>query len=73
MHRPTAQSRSTWAEDTALQRCTRSAAPGVGVADRAGLNSGSVSLPLLPLQHQCEKPSRQDAATLGQDVAASTH
>jgi hypothetical protein len=45
MHRPTAQSALTWAEATALQRCTRSAAPGVGVDDRAGLDSGSVSLP----------------------------
>jgi hypothetical protein len=73
MHCLRAQSRSTWAEDTALPRCTRSAVPGVGVDDRAGRNSGSVSLLLLPLQHQCEKPSRQDAATLRQDVSTSTH
>ncbi len=81
MHGLPAQSISTWAEDRAplsgtpangaTARSDPSAVPGVGVDDRAGFNSGSVSLP--PLQRQCEKPSRHDAATLGQDVATVTH
>ena len=40
-----AQSRSTWAEDTALQRCTRSAVPGVGAVGRVGVFSGSAPSP----------------------------
>ena len=41
MQRPTAQSTLTWAEDTALQRCNRSADPGDGVEGRAGDLFGS--------------------------------
>ncbi len=37
------QSTSTWAEDTALQRCNRSADSGGGVEGRLGPTSGSVS------------------------------
>ena len=35
MQRPTAQSTLTWAEDTALQRCNRSADPGAETEARA--------------------------------------
>ena len=35
MRRRRAQSTSTWAEDTALQRCTRSAVPGAETEARA--------------------------------------
>ena len=41
MPRPTTQSTLAWAEDTALQRCTRSADPRVGVEGRAGALFGS--------------------------------
>ncbi len=58
-----AQSNATWAEDTALLRSTRSAAPG------AKTGGGIKPLPLIPPVsktlrdwHQSEKPSRQDAA-----------
>jgi hypothetical protein len=55
-----AESTSTWAEDTALQRCTRSAAPGVGVKTGPDdLRSGHSPT---SHQHQSAKPSRHDAA-----------
>ena len=65
-HCLTTQSSLTWAEDTALQRCNRSAVPGVGVEDRVGQNPGSLShqLPPLQLQHQSAKLSRHDAVTV---------
>jgi hypothetical protein len=37
---------SAWAEDTALQRCNRSADPGVGVEGRAGDLFGSAPVHL---------------------------
>jgi len=56
---PALQRSPTWAEDTALQRCNRSAVPEVGV--KAGpdqLRSGSSTT---SHQHQSEKPVWHDA------------
>lgn len=50
-----AQSRSTWAEDTALQRCTRSAVPGVGAVGRVGVFSGSAPSP--PVSFNIKAPN----------------
>jgi len=58
-----AQSKTTWAEDTALQRCNRSAVPGAKTGSRFAL--GRAIRPVrIPFRDwpQSEKPSRQDAA-----------
>ena len=49
----------TWAEDTALQRCNRSAAPGVGV--KAGPDHCRTGHLTTSHQHPSEKPVWHDA------------
>lgn len=57
------QSTLAWAEDTAMQRCNRSADPGAKTEDGIGAHA-----PIPPLRfplrdwQESEKPSRQDAA-----------
>jgi hypothetical protein len=49
----------TWVEDTALQRCNRSAIPGVGV--KAGPDQFRPGHSTTSHQHQSEKPVWHDA------------
>jgi hypothetical protein len=64
MSRSALQQTTTWAEDRATQRCDSSDDPGVKSEERAVVHNPAVR-PSFPLRiwHQCNKPSRQDAAT----------
>jgi hypothetical protein len=61
------QTMSAWAEDRAMLRSTPSADPGAKTGARAEHTSALRSLPIAALElrdwHQCDKPSRHDAAT----------
>ncbi len=59
MIRTALQRQTTWAEDTALQRCNRSAVPGVGV--KAGPDHSRPGHITTSHQHQSEKPVWHDA------------
>ena len=56
------QSKSTWAEDTALQRCTRSAVPGAKTEARPAATRAAVRDLSLRDWPPRVKPSRHDAA-----------
>lgn len=60
MSRGALQPRLTWAEDTALQRCNRSAVPGVGVKTGPGhlVQPGHSAT---SRQHESETPGWHDA------------
>ena len=57
-----AESTSSWAEDTALQRCNRSAAPGAKTEARPAASRAAVRDLSLRDWRQSAKPSRHDAA-----------
>ena len=59
MIRNALQRQTTWVEDTALQRCNRSAASGVGV--KAGPDHLRPGRSTTSHQHQSEKPVWHDA------------
>jgi len=56
------QSNSTRAEDTALQRCNRSAIPGAKTEARPAVTTTAARAFSLRDWHQSAKPSRHDAA-----------
>ena len=53
----------TWAQDRATQRCDSSADPGAESEERAVVQYAAVRPSPLRNWHQCDKPSRHDAAT----------